>query len=92
MLAEESSNSFLIFDIVPCRSHATHCSSMSARGDIASTSTAGKGQKGGRIEVGVSCTCPKKPIELLSKPEFRERFRIPNDISVHLMDDVYYVY
>lgn len=60
---------------------------MSARGDVASTSAAGKGKKCGWTRAGTNRICPKKPTELLSESEFRECFHIPNDISMHLVDD-----
>ena len=37
-------------------------------------------------ESGIDRTCSKKPTELLSEQEFRERFRILNDISIRLID------
>ena len=58
---------------------------VSARG-VASTSAAGKGKKSGRLRECVDRTHSKKPIELLSKREFRERFCIPNGLAIHLMD------
>lgn len=59
---------------------------MSAKGGVASTSAVGKAKKGGRPREDVGLTYPKKPIELLSKGEFKERFCIPNGISIHLME------
>lgn len=56
------------------------------RGGIASTSAAGKGEKGGWTREGIDSDHSKKPIELLSKREFRKRFRVPNGISIRLMD------
>ena len=60
---------------------------MSARGDITSISTIGKCQKGGRKGAGAERTWTEHPTELLSKREFRERFRILNNIFVLLVDD-----
>lgn len=59
---------------------------MSAQGGIASTNAAGKGEKGGRTRKGTDHDHSEKPIELISKREFRERFCVPNDISIRLMD------
>lgn len=59
---------------------------MLASGGVAFTSAAGKGKKGGWTKESVDRTYPEKPTELLSELEFREHFRIPNDISICLMN------
>ena len=60
---------------------------MSVRGGIAYTSTDGRGQKGGRKCTKVGCPGPECPIDLLSEQEFRDRFHIPNEVSILLVDD-----
>lgn len=47
---------------------------------------AGKGKNGGRVRVSFVCSNSKKPTKLLFEREFRERFCIPNGISIHLVD------
>ncbi|XP_034686782.1 uncharacterized protein LOC117915339 isoform X1 [Vitis riparia] len=59
---------------------------MLAQGGVAFTSAAGKGKKDGWTRKGVDRTYLEKPIELHSEWEFREQFRIPNDISIRLMN------
>lgn len=59
---------------------------MSVRGGVAPTNATGKGEKNGRTREGTSRDHPKKPIKLISKREFKERFHVPNDISICLMD------
>ena len=59
---------------------------MSARGCVASTSVAGKGEKGCRTREGINCDHPKKPTKLIFEREFKECFHMPNDISIRLMD------
>ena len=44
------------------------------------------GQKDVRIGAGVDRTCLKNPTELISEPEFWERFHILNGIFIHLVD------
>ena len=73
-MLEGSGDYFLTFGVVSFRSHATHCPSMSVRGDIASTSVTGKGQKRARTGASVGRTCSKRPTELISKWEFWELF------------------
>lgn len=68
---------FLTFGVMSYKSYSARFSSMLAKGNVAFTSTTIKGKKGGRIG---------KPIELLTKWEFRERFCILNGISIHLVD------
>lgn len=53
---------------------------------VASTSTTGKGKKGGQANATTGRTNLEKPIELLIERGFRELFYIPNDISIHLVD------
>lgn len=60
---------------------------MSAKKGITSTSTTSKGKKGGRIGASSRRSHLEKPVELLFERKFRERFRIPNGISVHLVDE-----
>ena len=67
MLAEGSGDCFLTFNVVPCRSHTTHCSSMPTKKDIAFTNGVGKGQKGGRIRPGADRISSEKPTELLTE-------------------------
>ena len=55
-------------------------------GDVGSTSAIGKGNKCGWTREGVGRTYLKKPTELFSKREFRERFRILNSISIRLIN------
>lgn len=59
---------------------------MLARGGVAYTNAAGKGEKGGQIREDFGRDYPKKPTELFFERDFRERFRVPNDISICLMD------
>ena len=59
---------------------------MSVRGGVAPTNATGKGEKNGRTREGTSRDHPKKPIKLISKREFKERFHVQNDISICLMD------
>ena len=59
---------------------------MSAQWGVASTSMAGKGKKGGRLRVCEVWTSSETPIELLSKREFREGFRVPHGVAIRLMD------
>ena len=53
---------------------------------MASTSVAGKGDKGGRPKVGDVGTSSEEPIELFSEWEFRECFHILHGVSIRLMD------
>lgn len=76
----------LTIDVVPCKSYLTHCSNMLAKKDATSTSAAWKGKNGGRVGASSIYSNSKKPTELLFEWEFRERFCIPNGISVHLVD------
>ena len=46
----------------------------------------GKGKKGGRLRVCEVWTSSETPIELLSKREFREGFRVPHGVAIRLMD------
>lgn len=66
-----------------CRSYSAHCFSVLARWGVTSTNAVGKSKKGGRTREGIGS---EKPIELFSKQEFRERFYVPNGISIRLMD------
>ena len=59
---------------------------MLAWGGVVSTSAVGKGKKGVRLRECVGRTNTEKPIEILTEWEFRERFRIPNGISMRLVD------
>ena len=56
MLPERSGDYFLTIGVVLCRSHVAQCFNMSTRGDIASTNTTSKGQKGGQKGMGVERT------------------------------------
>lgn len=60
---------------------------MPAKKDATSTSAAGNGKNGGRVEASSVCSNSKKPTELLFEREFREPFYILNGISVHLVDE-----
>ena len=73
---------FLTVDIVPYRFDLTQCSNMPAKKDTASSRVAGQGGKGGRTIMSSKCPYPGKPIELLNEQEFRDRFCLPNDVSV----------
>lgn len=86
LLVVGSGGCFLTFGIVLSRSNSAHCSSMPVKKDVASTSTAGKGRKDVRTGTSSGRSQSEKPAELLSEREFRERFCILNDISVHLVD------
>ena len=86
LLAVGSNSHFLTFGIVLCRSYSAHCSIMSVKEDITSTSAADKGKKCGRIGTGTDRTNSKKPTELFTECEFREHFHILNGISIHLVD------
>lgn len=55
---------------------------MPAKKDIASSSADRQGKKGGGAGVSSGCPSSGKPIELLNEREFRERFFIPNGVSV----------
>lgn len=76
----------LTFDVVPCKSYSTHCSNMPVKKDATSTSVAWKGKNGGRVGASSVYSNSKKPTEILFEREFRERFCIPNGITVHLVD------
>lgn len=76
----------LTFGIMLCRSYLAHRSSVPAKGGVTLTSTAGKGKKGGRTGTSIGCSNSEKPTKLLTEREFREHFRIPNGISIHLVD------
>lgn len=45
-----------------------------------------RGKKDVRTGIATNRTSSEKPTELLTEWEFRERFRIPNGISIHLVD------
>lgn len=76
----------LTFNVVPCKSYSTHCSNMSAKKNATSTSVVGKGKNGGQVGASSVYSNSKKPTKLLFELEFRERFCIPNGISIHLVD------
>lgn len=58
---------------------------MASRGGDASTSMVGKGKKGVRSRKGVKCADSRKSIEQLNVREFKEHFRIPYGIPMHLL-------
>lgn len=73
---------FLTVGIVPCRFNSAQRSNMPAKKDTASSRVAGQGGKSGRTIMSSKCPYPGKPIELLNEQEFRDRFCLPNDVSV----------
>ena len=59
---------------------------MPAKKDTASSRAVGQGGKGGRTVMSSRRPYPGKPIELLNKREFRNRFCLPNGVSIQLME------
>lgn len=55
-------------------------------GGIASTNGGARAYKGGRKDTGANRLGSERPIDLLSKQEFRARFSIPDSVSILLVD------
>ena len=58
---------------------------MSSRGGVASTKAASKGKKGVQPRESDGRIDAEKSIELLTEPEFRERFRVLYGVAIRLM-------
>ena len=59
---------------------------MPAKKDIALTNAASQGEKSGRAAVSSGRPSSEKLTEFLNEQEFRERFYIPNGVSIQLLD------
>lgn len=81
-----SGDCFLTVGIVPCRFNSARRSKMPAKWDTASSNGVEQGGKNGRTTPSFVCPYSGKPIELLNKQEFHDRFCFSNGISVQLVE------